>query len=1349
MERIDLTGSYTPDVSESSLNAEALREHLVEQEQEKAAQQAQQMEERVETGDAAGPTVEPSDLEEVYKKYQDNPDVEIIDGKPFYKAGAGSGNLYAQSDEGTFAETADVIKQRLSSPGAGVTDFVTKAANLVPGFEFETAPDFDDPVAQGIREISEVLIPTLLGTGAVVGAGRAATSGVMLGAKQRMIGEIGASLGVDMAVSGLALDDDDKTVTELMAEHWGIETPLLDLARSSPDGNRLVQMLENLGFSGAGELVGAAWAARQSIKLLSTGDEASDAAIKKLPVISDEDPVTDVIKTKRAQKAKAVEAEVEQVLDEKGFNLPGFQSDKTITEGGTLPGYQENTFRSFDEYNPFIHKGAEPHEKIVINADANPTQAKVDRAAIMTNRATNYGKPAAAATESFARKFMKAPEGSEKAQVLEEFFDGWSPSVQALINDKPMPSEVIEQMSDRVVQATMGSDIGIDEYRQLMSDMKTMVYESHKFLGEKEWVASSKAFREVFRKIYNPEHMVSRGIMAAQAGDNASSLAGAAGVLSRTGKDSTRQQVLMWDKMGLLAQEVRANQYIAGKSLELKKLVKNGDNPKVQQWFNEQGAALETGLEAARQKGLQSVASYKEIAEKNPEYLQPFLKVIEEIDGNVDTLEKLFRYAENNIGILKKGAIGWDFMDPEIPSWFMNGVRGLVYNSLLSGKAAFNAAKGNISGLLLEPTTVMLGAAREWDTEGMRRAFHQYAGFTDAFGAASKVFADNWKQAQNSPIQNLVRPDFQAKQLDNFEAMEMMADVWEKSDPLSADYGKYLIWNVSKSLYGFNNSKYQKYGLNAMYALDGFLGSMLGTATARGRAYDTLMENGFRNSADFSAKFDDLAKAEYDRLFHTTGPKKGQLRDEAVIYQTKELALSLDNDMAENLAKITARATFLQGFLRFNRTGFAGINLDLTYIPKPKMPLFKDVHKISRLFSATTKEQKINSLKEFGYSEYSENMYKALKYKYIGRQMAGGTALTLAGLVAFHGKLTGAGDQDKNVRRSRNEMGTVDNYQLFGWDYRGWGPVSQLLTIVGTLAQNHDKIEPADMIEFFKITQYAITMGPASQSFLTQLDPLVKMLNGDLSQFQRFAANEINAHIPYGGLRTMISDAVDPSLKVIENSIIDYLKNKNKFLFSGELPSLRDIYSGERVKMETPSIALNNRYNPFIKLNPSIEDWRIRLRDTGWSGLQNFYKWPGTVENVIPEERAFIQNYIADNEPLAAQIVELLEDERYMGPFNKTVAAMREAGADFDSIRLNNTKLYQRLDAIHKEARDRAFFELEKQYEEYGIIKRLTKTRDRAMEQSNSERAAALEQKRQTVREQLTKKLRQERPDKQ
>ena len=1356
MDRIDLTGSYTPDVSQSNQNAEALREHQLEV--EKAAQLKQQLEQEalVESGEASGPTLEPSEVEQVYEKYQDDPNVEIIDGKPFYKKNSG-GNIYAQSDEGTFAETADVITERLSAPGAGLASFVTKAIGLIPGFEKVrgAVPDFDDPVAQGVREVSEVVVPTLLGTGAVVGAGRAAGANMAMGANARRVAEIGAALGVDTAVSAIAMDDDDKSISQIMAEQFGMNTPISDYARSSPDANRNVQLAENLGLSALAELITAAVAARKTFTISSTGDELSDAAVSKIPQIDEANPIASSVDLHRAQEKTAVREEILQALEAKAAEVGNFpasirQADDTITAleaGAKQVGPNVPALPQFDEFNPFIHRGADPHEKAVINIDANPTKAKVDRAAIMLNEGTAFGKPTPAATESFARKFMNAAEGTEKREVLEEFFDGWSPSVQAVIDDKPISAELIEQQMDKVVNATLGDSTTIDEYRELMEGMKNTVYRSHKFLGEEEWVASSRAFRRVFNTIYDPENLVSRGMMAAQAADNASSLASAAGILSRTGKDSTRQQQLLWDKMGLLAQEIRANQYIAGKSLELKKLVKNGNHPKVQQWFTEQGASLEAGLEAARQKGLQSVRTYKDIAEKNPEYLQPFLKVIEEVDGNVDTLEKLFRYGENNIAFLQKSF--YDFLDPEIPSWFVQGLRGIVYNALLGGKAAFNAAKGNISGLLLKPASVFVGAARDFDVDGIQRAWHQYVGFSDAMGTASKMFVDNWRYAQNNPIHHLTRPDFQQKHFDNFEAMEMLAEAWKKQGPGTLEYGKFLMWNASKWMYGFNNSKYMKYGVNAMYALDGFLQSMLATAHARGIAYDTLVEQGIKNSADFSSKLDELQKVEYEKLFHTQGKLKGQLRDEAVIFQSKELALSLDNEMTKAISPIIARWPVLHTFLKFPRTGANAVALDWSFIPKPKIPIFKDVSKVSRLMNATSKEQKVNVLKEFGYSEYTETMFKALKSEYVGRQMIGGGLLTLAGMLAFNGQLTGAGNHDPNVQRKRIMMGTDDNYQLFGIDYRGFGPISQMFTIVGTLAQNHDKIEPADMEEFLKITAFAISMGPASQSFLTQLEPLVKMMNRDGSAWKRMIANEINAHIPGAGLRTMVSDAVDPGLKVVEESITDYLKNKNKFLFGRDLPDLRDIYSGERVRMETPLIAGLNRYNPFFKMNPSIEDWRIKLKDTKWNNLQKFYKVPGTTERINAIEQAFIQNYIADNEPLAAQIVQVLEDPRYMDPFNKTVEELRRVGADFDSVRLGATKLHQKLDEIHREAIDRAWFQLEKRYDEYGMIKRLTKTRDAATTRGDEKRTAELETKRQTIREQLVQKLRKERPDKQ
>ena len=43
----------------------------------------------------------------------------------------------------------------------------------------------------------------------------------------------------------------------------------------------------------------------------------------------------------------------------------------------------------------------------------------------------------------------------------------------------------------------------------------------------------------------------------------------------------------MFEKLELLASEIRANQYI-GKTLEYKKSVKNGDHPKVVAWMAEQ-----------------------------------------------------------------------------------------------------------------------------------------------------------------------------------------------------------------------------------------------------------------------------------------------------------------------------------------------------------------------------------------------------------------------------------------------------------------------------------------------------------------------------------------------------------------------------------------------------------------------------------------------------------------------------------------------------------------------------------------------------------------------------------------
>ena len=102
-----------------------------------------------------------------------------------------------------------------------------------------------------------------------------------------------------------------------------------------------------------------------------------------------------------------------------------------------------------------------------------------------------------------------------------------------------------------------------------------------------------------------------------------------------------------------------------------------------------------------------------------------------------------------------------------------------------------------------------------------------------------------------------------------------------------------------------------------------------------------------------------------------------------------------------------------------------------------------------------------------------------------------------------------------------------------------------------------------------------------------------------------------------------------------------------------------------------------------------------------------------------------------------------------MKPFNAVVEELRATGADFDSVNLSETKLHRKLNSIHNEAFKRAWFELEKKYDEYGMLKRITKTRDAAQLRGDEKRTGELELKRQAVRKQLVDKLRTERPDQQ
>jgi hypothetical protein len=128
--------------------------------------------------------------------------------------------------------------------------------------------------------------------------------------------------------------------------------------------------------------------------------------------------------------------------------------------------------------------------------------------------------------------------------------------------------------------------------------------------------------------------------------------------------------------------------------------------------------------------------------------------------------------------------------------------------------------------------------------------------------------------------------------------------------------------------------------------------------------------------------------------------------------------------------------------------------------------------------------------------------------------------------------------------------------------------------------------------------------------------------------------------IPLTGMRSLLSKAITPQLKDVENDFTSYLANRNKFLFSSddELKDMLDVYTGKPINHWEPFIAAANALTPFFKTNGGTEPWREWLIKTGWDGLKNVTQNPITKAKVTPEQRQWVNNWIAKNADLAGQI---------------------------------------------------------------------------------------------------------------
>tara|TARA_R100000781_G_scaffold927_2_gene1581 strand:- start:6898 stop:10716 length:3819 start_codon:yes stop_codon:yes gene_type:complete len=1187
-----------------------------------------------------------------------------------------------------FSDVGDVVRgvaETALQPVLGVGDFASDAVGLVPWLKpvdewwDNNSYRSTHPGHKLLRDASSIIVPTMLGGGAIVGSAKAATAAMRIPSYAKTLGAIAAYTGVDTSVAMISSHSKkDDNMGAVLNDWLGWDIPWATRASDSPDVRWKKNVLEAAGFAGGVELLGAAFTFGRKAKLFPR-DGVADTAIKtrQAKLNQYDDPLTAAVEPRREARTAA---QVEEGAD-------ALRRDPLGEEG----------------YNPFIHDiGEDAAGRAVNDLEADPLLAKVNHAQIQNNVDTINGRAVSVADESFQKRFRRAVNGDERALALDDLFNRITPNVDAVIAGKKISAEQINRAVDNLTTAIHGKDITIREFEMIVDDMKAVTFGANKFLGEEDWIIASRALKESYEKLFDPNQMRASAMLTQQAADTITDTATAAKMIGETA-DTSRQMSIIFDKVALLADEVNANQYITNKAQEYRRIKQLGDESVAIDWLRKQGDDFDEYIAYSKAKTNESHEFFKKTAKENPHYYKAFQMLYDKTNGNVDQIHKMHAWAEDKIGLIKKGIYD---KNPEVPSIIVQGMQTARINSILMGLSPARAAVGNATLLTVKPISVFAGAAVTGDIDALKRAYQVYGGFSENMKRGFKVMRQEWNNAVQHPEEMMMRgrADLRQAKIEDMEILDEIAEGWRAN----AENGKLAMYNVAKGLTWWNNQTWTKLGTSALYSIDGFLNSFMASGMARAKAYDYVLENS--RGAFKQDDFLDMQRRLYDEAFDS----RGVLKDRAAEIASKELALNMDNTVVKKLDAFLEHVPAARGLFLFPRTGINALELSWSF--NPMSNLGPAMTRARRVLGAATKEEKLAALVEHGIdaNQNADAAFTALRNEYIGRQIMGSTVVMGAGMLALEGSLTGNGPQDAAEKRRLMGMGwqplSIKNPVTGQWhSYRGYEPFDKLLGLTADVVYQSNRIDQSITEDFFRKTAYSISMNITNSTFLSGFNPIAGLISGDPSAWARFTAQQADQLlIPFRGVRSILNNAVTPQLKDVENDFWAYLQNANKFLFSGNenLQDLVDVYTGRPINTWEHMNASANALLPVFKVNGGMEPWRQWLLSTGWDGLQKMRRNKITKEPLSTKDRYFINNWIANNANLKGQVERLMTEGD--GFWNKELAEYaRVRGLKSQKeLPIKETLIHKELDRIHDEAFDSAWDALEARNEQFTYLGR-------------------------------------------
>ena len=1268
-----------------------------------------------------------------------------------------------QGQEPSFIDKAgSVVREAVESTIAvpmGMTDFGMDVIGRIPGAEWiddawDAKTKFKNPGVQKIREVASVLAPSI-GVGTVSGLG---TAGMAGGPIARGLAAIGINLAGDVTVNAISDQSEGDTVSTIVKEAapWlPVPDALVIKDTDSPEQRRYKNIYESAGISIVGDIIGYSAAAGRGVMDWFKPNDRTAQEFMSSEVLVNADAPTATRLSELDTRRMELQQQLDQVAATPALDQETLRAQLEIigeldsqikaldSEAGKLTQQYTNTgatdltespLESFVERQQIsrdsqidqVGKGRlmdDPEGAGGVDPTITPTMfPEGSTAALSTppgNIARNMadttaiklgnsgGTPAPILSE---RAYHDLSKGNTVSRgIIEDLAEGTraTGNFDAIVDGFRYTKAQMSDQAWKIYNDIIGTD-KVTDLKNLFLDARDVKHlldgRAIKYVNDIQAEAIGYAMRDLTDRYLGKIVTETSARAMDTVGREVADIAEGYKAFPETA-DLSRVTEMIGDRLAFLMEEYALNKYIAGWALKnqdrWQKFLKESPDKEAALKQITNDFDLKVQEKHAQAQGYRDMI--RKIASERPEAAQPLIDAFALSKGDVDTLDKLMKWASKQVS-----PMGLIYSPDGNLNAFAQGAWSVRYNNMLSGISALKAITGSTVSLTLRTSNAFLGTGigmlmGKNTPEDLRKATYVYSSWWTvnkrAMGDAWDTFKRTWNNGKwgndaTMDFRELAREDLVTDYNPNiWDTLADMEAVWEKD----GNWGKLFQYRSARFLYDLGNWRWFKYGTNLMIANDAYTQTTVASQLARFRAWDEVFSVGYKG-AELAQQLAKAEKMAYDESFDAMG----NLTDAAAKNAAGEIALNLNDDVSATLTRGVNKLPLLKGFFAFPKTGVNGVKMAMSYTPIATLP---GMNKYGKVLMAGDDIDKIKDAlmdHNIAYDAVPNGMaiFKGLEAEYRGRVAFSALLTTSMMGYALGGNIRGNGPvnpgERKKLRDNFNWQPKTINIAGKWVSFAGYEPLDTVLTLVGDLAYYSRDIGSTLTENFRDKLMWTLSATFVNKTWVAGLEPLVAMANGDETAINRFLANEARAYIPQSGALSVVSNAITSSQKDIYNDFIGYVKNKIPG-FSSQLPEQIDIYTGKPLNdIDNPVLRTLNAINP-VKISEGTEPWRQWLIDSGWDGIQMIRKDSSGNHEYTTQERETLYKYIGEQQ-IWKEFDKLSKNKKYNDQLDR-IRAMRVQGRPSEEINAAQSEVYSVLNNIVKDAQKIAESRMQKDNE--------------------------------------------------